>query len=66
MQRLGDMYTRSQEQYRIPKDRSHIAWFVLGLIFVLIAAVLIVGGFVIADKRAPTPTELDATGTTLP
>ena len=60
------MHTRSHEQYHIPKDRSHLAWFALGLAIIVAAAVLIIGGFVIADRRAPPPTELDATGSTFP
>lgn len=60
------MHTRSHEQYRIPKDRAHLAWFALGLAIIVAAAVLIVGGFLVADRRAPSPTDLDEAGSTLP
>jgi hypothetical protein len=60
------MHTRAHDKYHIPKDRSHLAWFALGLTIIVAAAALIIGGFIVADRRAPSPTELDETGSTVP
>lgn len=51
-------YTDSPNSYRLPKDRAHLAWFALGVTAILLAAALIVVGFIVADRMVPSPREV--------
>ena len=50
-------YTKTSEPQGIPTDKRRLAWFLFGLIAILGAALLIVVGFIVADRRTPQPTE---------